>query len=156
MRMHLGCLVRDDQQLRLAPVVVAHEAAQLPLDALLGHLARHHHQRERALVGRLVEPLGALDAGGSQTQRPGLIPPALTRQGLGRPRLASSRGIKPSARLVVPCPVCLTEYKINLKASRVSWRELLRLTATDQPLLLRHCHFVLLMGPVLLSTLPLS
>jgi len=61
----------------------------------------------------------------------------------------------PSPTLSVSCPICLAEYQIVERpdAANLPWRDLLRVASTDQQLLLRHCHFLLLLSPLLVSCL---
>ena len=64
--------------------------------------------------------------------------------------------IHPSPELRVPCPICRSDYQIvprgALRLDRAGWRALLRFTSTDRELLLRHCRYVLLIAPLLAST----
>lgn len=62
---------------------------------------------------------------------------------------------RPSSTLSVSCPICLAEYRIVERdaAATLPWRDLLRVASTDQQLLLRHCHFLLLLLPLLVSCL---
>jgi len=64
----------------------------------------------------------------------------------------------PSPSLRVPCPICRTDYQIvprtnrDLAMSPMTWRQLLRWTNTDRELLQRHCRYLLLVAPLLAST----
>lgn len=65
----------------------------------------------------------------------------------------------PSTSLRVPCPICRTVYQIvprthrDLAMSPMTWRQLLRWTNTDRELLQRHCRYLLLVAPLLASTI---
>jgi hypothetical protein len=64
----------------------------------------------------------------------------------------------PSTSLRVPCPICRTDYQIvprthrDLAMSPMTWRQLLRWTNTDRELVQRHCRYLLLVAPLLAST----
>jgi len=58
-----------------------------------------------------------------------------------------------ASTLNVACPICRTPYQITTRGSVVTgWRELLRWSATDRQLLLRHARFFFLAAPLIVSS----